>query len=119
MQDFRKLHVWHRAQEMCVQIYTFTADFPVEERYGITSQMRKAAVSVGSNIAEGSRRATNPDKARVINIAEGEGSEVVSLLDVSGRLGFGRRGQGAELIRLYDSLGAQIESFRQCLLEGK
>ena len=119
MQDFRRLRIWNQAQEMCVQIYTFTADFPAEERYGITSQIRKAAVSVGSNIAEGARRARNPDKARIINIAEGEGSEVVSLLDVSGRLGFGRREQGAKLIRLYDNLGAQIESFRQCLLEGK
>jgi hypothetical protein len=49
MQDHRKLKVWQRAQEKCVEVYLFTADFPVEERYGMTAQLRKAAVSVGGN----------------------------------------------------------------------
>ena len=56
MQDHRKLIVWQRAQEKCVELYRFSADFPPEERYGMTAQLRKAAVSVGSNIAEGSKR---------------------------------------------------------------
>ena len=54
MQDHRKMRIWQRAQEWCVQVYLLTADFPEEERYGLTSQVRKAAVAVGSNIAESS-----------------------------------------------------------------
>lgn len=63
MQDFRKLRVWNRAQELCVGLYLFSADFPVEERYdGITAQLRKAGVSVGkpqaSTLSRERRRST-------------------------------------------------------------
>ena len=118
MQDFRKLRVWHQAQEMCVEIYRLSAGFPTEERYGITSQVRRAAVSVGSNIAEGSRRASPIDKGRILNISESEGSEVMSLLDVSDRLRFARPAQLQAMIRRYDELGAQIEALRQSVLAG-
>jgi four helix bundle protein len=119
MQDFRKLRIWHQAQQMCVDIYRLSVDFPTEERYGITSQLRRAAVSVGSNIAEGSRRVSPTDKARIINISESEGSEVMSLLDVSDRLHFSPSADLQAMIRRYDELGAQIEAFRQSLLKGK
>jgi four helix bundle protein len=119
MQDFRKLRIWHQAQEMCVEIYRLSVDFSPEERYGITSQLRRAAVSVGSNIAEGSRRVSPTDKARIINISESEGSEVMSLLDVSDRLHFSQPAHLQEMIRRYDELGAQIEAFRQSVLKGK
>ena len=65
MQDHRKLLVWQRAQEKCVELYRFSADFPPEERYGMTAQLRKAGVAVGSNIAEGSKRRSAVDKARI------------------------------------------------------
>jgi four helix bundle protein len=119
MQDFRKLRVWEEAQGLCVAIYRFFAEFPLKERYGVTSQLRRAAVSVGSNIAEGCRRASATDKARVMNIAESEGGEVVSLLDISDRLQLGPRTRGRELIRRYEVLGAQIEALRQRVLEGR
>ena len=96
-----------------MEIYRFSADFPVEERYGVTGQLRKAAVSVGANLAEGSRRVSPVDKARVINIAESEGSEATSLLDLSERLSFGDPAICRELMRRYDELGAQMEAFRQ------
>src|SRR5690242_11528097 len=81
MQDFRKLIVWQRAQDTCVSIYKLTAAFPAEERYGICSQLRRAAVSVGANLAEGSKRQSNADKARIFNIAQGEAAEAMSILD--------------------------------------
>jgi four helix bundle protein len=65
MQDFRKLKVWERAQKACVRIYQLTADYPVEERYGLSGQLRRASVSVGANVAEGSKRRSNPDKKRL------------------------------------------------------
>ena len=79
------MRVWQRAQELCVEIYLLTADFPPEERYGLTGQLRRAAVSVGSNIAEASRRASRPDKRRILNVAQSEAAELVSELDVACR----------------------------------
>jgi len=113
MQDFRKLRVWNRAQELCVGLYRFSADFPVEERYGITAQLRKAGVSVGSNIAEGSQRRSPRDKARIINVSQSEGAEVMSLLDLTTRLKYGRKGGAAEFIDHYERLQRMIETLRQ------
>ena len=116
MQDHRKLIVWQRAQEKCVEVYLFSADFPVEERYGMTAQLRKAAVSVGANIAEGSKRKSKVDKARVFNIAEGEAAEVMSIIDVAVRLRFGRKEEAERLIACYDELLAMLESLCERVL---
>ena len=117
MQDFRKLRVWNRAQELCVGLYRFSADFPAEERYGITAQLRKAGVSVGSNIAEGSKRKSPKDKARIINVSQSEGAEVMSLLDVVDRLKYGRKGSALPFIEKYDQLEGMIENLCQRILE--
>ena len=116
MQDFRKLIVWQRAQETCVRVYLFTADFPPAERYGLTSQLRRAAVSVGANLAEGSKRTSPADKARIFNIAQSEAAEAISVLDVVERLAYGRKGEAPHLARTYDELLAMIESLRQQVL---
>jgi four helix bundle protein len=119
MQDHRKLRVWNRAQELCVEVYQLTADYPSEERYGLIAQVRKAAVSVGANIAEGSRRVSRKDKARILNVGQGEAAEVMSELDVACRLGFGSRAEAQRLVEEYDKLGASVESFRQTVLAGE
>ena len=118
MQDFRKLRVWNRAQELCVGLYRFSADFPVEERYGITAQLRKAGVSVGSNIAEASQRRSPKDKTRIINVSQSEGAEVMSLLDLTTRLKYGRKGGAAEFIDHYERLQRSIETLCQRILDG-
>jgi len=118
VQDHRKLRVWHQAQELCVQVYLLSAAFPPEERYGLTAQVRKAAVSVGSNIAEASRRTSRRDKARILNIGQAEGAEVMSELDVACRLKYKGVTAARELIEQYDRLGASIEALRQRILEG-
>jgi four helix bundle protein len=69
--SFRDLVVWRRAHEFVLAVYTFTAGFPKQETYGLASQMRRAAVSVPANIAEGFRRRGKVDKARFMNLAEG------------------------------------------------
>ena len=119
MQDFRKLRVWQRAQETCVQIYLLTSEFPAEEKYGITSQLRRAAVSVGANLAEGSKRKSSADKARIFNLAEGEAAEAMSILDVAARLEYGPKGEARRFSAIYDELLGMIEALRQQVTESK
>jgi len=76
MQDFKKLKVWEKGHQLTLGVYKFTAPFPKEERYGLTSQMRRAAASIVSNIAEGCGRAGRPDFARFLQIATGSASEL-------------------------------------------
>jgi four helix bundle protein len=113
VQDYRKLQVWQRAQETCVAVYRFTADFPVEERYGMTAQLRRAGVSVGANLAEGAKRKSPIDKARIFNLALGEAAEAMSLLDLAVRLQFGRKAEAERLVCVYDELLAMIASLCQ------
>lgn len=87
MFKFEKLTVWQKAIEFADTIYSATRGFPIDERFGLTSQMRRAAVSVSSNIAEGSSRNSNADFARFVEIASGSLFEVVSQAFVSKRQG--------------------------------
>ena len=68
---FQDLVVWRKAHEFVLAIYSFTASFPKQETYGLALQMRRAAVSIAANIAEGFRRRGKADKARFMNLAEG------------------------------------------------
>jgi four helix bundle protein len=76
MQDYRKLLVWEKAHQYVLSIYDMTVKFPNEERYGLTSQIRRAAVSIPANIAEGCGRETQNELRRFLYIAMGSGSEV-------------------------------------------
>lgn len=80
MQDFRELKVWERGHSLALAVYRATTKFPRDELYGLTSQMRRAAVSVPSNIAEGRGRAGGLDFARHLQIAAGSASELEYLL---------------------------------------
>ena len=68
---FQDLQVWHKAHQYVLGIYILTATFPKQETYCLTTQMRRAAVSIPANIAEGFRKRGRADKARFMNIAEG------------------------------------------------
>jgi four helix bundle protein len=78
MFNFEKLDVWHKAISFGDTIYSLTRTFPREERFGLTNQMRRAAVSISSNIAEGASRTSESDFARFIEIGAGSVFEVVS-----------------------------------------
>jgi four helix bundle protein len=69
--SFRDLIVWQKAHDLVLAVYQLTKAFPAEERFGLTSQIRRAAVSVPANIAEGFRKRGQHDKARFLNIAQG------------------------------------------------
>lgn len=76
MRDFRKLSVWHKAHQTVLAIYASTQHFPNDERYGLTSQIRRAAVSIPANIAEGCGKNTDAELARYMQISMGSASEL-------------------------------------------
>lgn len=79
---------WRKAKTFAVGVYKATANFPREELYGITSQLRRAAVSVPANIAEGKARGTDKDYVRFLYIARGSCAELETLLEISRELGY-------------------------------
>src|SRR5881275_445287 len=88
MFNFEKLDVWQEAIQFADLVYELTSDFPGEERFGLTNQMRRAAVSISSNLAEGSSRVSRTDFARFVEIATGSLFEVVSQTTIGKRQGF-------------------------------
>ena len=76
MQAFRNLKVWEKAHALTLDVYRYSQAFPREEIYGLTSQMRRASVSIGANIAEGSCRGGDIDFARFLQMAAGSASEL-------------------------------------------
>jgi four helix bundle protein len=88
MFNFEKLATWQKAIHFADLVYRSTRGFPDEERFGLTSQMRRAAVSIASNIAEGSARHSHADYARFVEIAAGSLFEVVSQSFIGRNQGF-------------------------------
>ncbi len=88
MFNFEKLEVWHKAIDFADFVYVVTRAFPDDERFGLTNQMRRAAVSISSNIAEGTSRHSADDYARFLEIATGSVFEVVSQSVIATRQGF-------------------------------
>jgi four helix bundle protein len=97
--SFRDLLVWRKAHEFVLSVYAFTVQFPRQEAYGLTLQLRRAAVSIPANIAEGFRRRGRADKARFMNIAEGSLEESRYYLLLAQDLGYGDTAQ------LHETLG--------------
>ena len=87
---FQDLLVWRKAHEFVLEVYRYTESFPRHEIYGLVQQMRKAAVSIPANIAEGFKRRGKTDKARFMNIAEGSLEESRYYLILAHDLGYGR-----------------------------
>lgn len=78
MFNFEKLDVWHKSIALADRVYSMTAQFPADERFGLTNQMRRAAVSISSNVAEGCSRTSKADFRRYIEISTGSTFELVS-----------------------------------------
>jgi len=86
--SFEKLEVWQMSKNISREIYRLTSGFPVEERYGLANQMRRAAISVSSNIAEGSSRLTGKSKGQFYSIAFSSLTELYNQLIIADELGF-------------------------------
>src|ERR1017187_6929762 len=88
MAEFEKLKVWQAAHAFVLDAYRFTASFPRAEQFGLTSQMRRAAISIAANIAESAGRNHSLDQARFLHIAKGSAKEIRSHLLIARDLGF-------------------------------
>jgi four helix bundle protein len=88
-ESFRDLAVWQRSIELSLAVYKLTSSFPDSERFGLTNQLRRASVSVASNIAEGYGRATKGEYVQFLGHARGSNSEVETQIVISKALGFG------------------------------
>ena len=124
---FRDLLVWQKAHEFALQIYKYTATFPKSESYGLRSQMRRAAVSIPANIAEGFKKRSKLDKRRYLNIAQGSVEESRYYLILANDLDYGEVRESSKtlenvsrLLSLYDTLSANRFSefsFVFCILD--
>ena len=86
--SYRELLVWQRAMQLTFAVYRLTAEFPVDERFGLTSQLRRASVSVPSNIAEGYGRGSRGEYKQFLSTARGSTLEVQTQLLIAGELGY-------------------------------
>jgi len=111
MKTFEDLDAWKMGMDLVEEIYKITSQFPPEERYGLTQQMRRASTSVVANIGEGFGRYTFPDKAHKYTIARGECIEVRAFLLIAMRLGFVKDAKTA--IELTNTVGRLLNGLIQ------
>ncbi|PZD76913.1 four helix bundle protein [Mesonia sp. K7] len=88
MHRYKDLDIWKRSRAFCTHIYNLTSSFPETEKFGLTNQLRRASVSLASNIAEGSSRSSNKDFKRFLEITLGSAYEIETQLIISNDLGF-------------------------------
>ena len=88
MHQFKELEIWKRGRLFCSEIYKITSNFPESEKFGLTNQLRRACVSIPSNIAEGSSRSSNKDVLRFLEIAIGSAYEIETQLLIAFDLNF-------------------------------
>jgi four helix bundle protein len=110
---FQDLLVWQKAHAFVLEVYKRTASFPGREIYGLTSQMRRAAISIAANIAEGFAKRGKPDKVRFMNIAEGSLEESRYYLILSQDLGYRNSG---ELMELLNEVGRLLKGYSRAIL---
>lgn len=110
---FEDLIVWQRAHEFVLQVYQFTDSFPKSELYGLTSQLRRAAVSIAANIAEGFKKTGRADIARFFNISQGSIEECRYYLILARDLKYG---DPTVLGLLLDEVSKLLTSYRRAIL---
>ena len=113
---FEKLSVWEDVKALTKMIYQITNDFPAEEKYGLVSQLRRASISVGSNLAEGSSRLTRKEQAHFYSIAYSSLMEVLSQVIISKELGYLDEKYEAELRDRISKVSFKINALRKATL---
>jgi four helix bundle protein len=115
IQSYRDLVVWQKAMDLVVESYRATKTFPSEERFGLTNQIRRSAVSIPSNIAEGQGRAHTKEFLNHLSIAKGSLCELETQLEISFRVGFMPKSEQTPLMGLSDEIGRMLTVLRQKL----
>ncbi len=110
---FRDLVVWQKAHEFVLGIYQYSANFPRSEAYSHTSQLRRAAISIAANIAEGFRRRGDADKVRMLNIAQGSLEECRYYLILATDLNYG---ECQNLARLLEEVSRILDAYAKAIL---
>lgn len=116
MFNFEKLEVWQKAIDFADLVYSATRSFPADERFGLTLQMRRASVSVSSNIAEGSSRTSALDFARFIEIATGSVFETVSQCNIARRQKFLSEAQHSKIYAAAEEQSKMLSGLRKAVL---
>ena len=111
--DFKDLIVWQKAHQFVLAIYRFSDKFPKSEMYGLTSQARRAAISIPANIAEGFKKKTKPDKARFMNIAQGSLEECRYYLILAQDLNYG---DSFQLMTQLEEVSKLLEAYTSSIL---
>lgn len=111
IQTYRDLIVWQKSLELVVAVYKSTENFPRSEIYGLSSQMRRSAVSIPSNIAEGSRRGSRRDFRHFLLNAYGSGAELETQIEIAKRLSFGNKVNFQEVESLLNEIMRMLNRF--------
>ena len=111
MFNFEKLEVWQKAIDFADLVYSSTRTFPSDERFGLANQMRRAAVSISSNIAEGTSRMSQTDFKRFVEIATGSLFEIISQAFIGHRQGFLNREAFSSLYSAAEEVGRMLKRF--------
>lgn len=112
METFRKLQVWQKAHQLVLETYRVTKHFPAEERYGLTQQMRRAAVSIAANITEGHRRKSKQEFLQFLAIAHGSLDELTYYCLLTHDLEY-TKGIANTLSQLTDEVGKMLTALKQ------
>jgi four helix bundle protein len=115
--SYRDLLVWQKAMLLTEEVYRLSETFPNREQFGLTSQVRRAAVSVAANIAEGHARATRKDYAHFVSMSRGSLAEVETYLILAGRLKFADKEGLTPIWRLAQEVGRMLNALHQRLLK--
>ncbi|WP_076791017.1 four helix bundle protein [Chlorobium sp. KB01] len=110
VQNYRELIVWQKAMDMVEWVYQATKAFPKEELYGLTNQVRRAAVSIPSNIAEGQARQSTAEFKNFLSIAQGSRAEVETQIMIAQRLGYLPQQQTDQILNLSEEIKRMIYS---------
>ena len=115
MRNFKQLRIWQKGFEIAVQSFKLTSTFPNEERFGICSQITRAAVSIPSNIAEGSSRSSDKDYNRFIEISLGSSFELETQLLIAEAAGYGNLELKKSVLKNIDEEQKMLMSFMKTL----
>ncbi|XCF05333.1 four helix bundle protein [Tamlana crocina] len=114
--SFEKLNVWSDSKQLVKSIYLITKDFPNEEKFGLTNQLRRASISIASNLAEGTSRHTNKDKAHFSTLAFSSLMEVLNQIIISKDLGFLRENDYQMLRSEVEKISNKLNALRNSQL---